>query len=305
VAALAGRLRGIIKRGEAFSRALEQVGRFDGLLVALVRVGEVSGELARVLAILEEYYQDARKIQRDLLASLTYPAILLMVSVLSVVGLSWYVIPTFKDLFAEDAGRALPLGTRIVFAFSDFVVAYGWMAALALLALGVAAVLLVRGNERVNRAWSRARLGLPLLGELTAKFAAFKLAKALSIMLAGGLPLAKAMEIAQPLLTNRAQREGMDDCLGGLRKGEPVPRAMARIPALPVQFHRYVKLGNETGDLGDSLGRVADILREDFRNRLRAFVAILDPLIIIGMGGMVGFMVISILLAVFNLSDVH
>ena len=305
VAGLADRLRTVLKRGDSFSSALEQAGRFDSLMVALVKVGEASGELGKVLAILETYYQDARQVVRDLIGALTYPAILAMVSLLAVIGLAWFVVPVFKDLFADEAAVALPLGTRLVFAFSEFTVEYGLIAAVGLLAGAAGGALLVRGSEAANRAWHGLLLRTPLLGELWSEFAAFKLAKALSIMLSGGLPLMQAVELARPLLLNRLQREGLDDCLSALRKGEPVPRALDRIPALPVQFHRFVKLGNETGTLGANLGRVADILQADLRNRLRTLIAILDPLLILSMGALVGFMVISILLAVLSLSDVR
>ena len=120
-----------------------------------------------------------------------------------------------------------------------------------------------------------------------------------------GVPLVQAAEIAQPLLSNRIQREGFTACTAALRKGESIPQAIARIPGLPIQFHRYVKLGNETGTLGQNLGKAADLLLGDFKNRLKSLIAILDPLIIITMGGVVAFMVISILLAVFSLSDVR
>ena len=302
---LAGQLRKIIKRGESFSGALTQLGRFDPLLVALIQVGEASGELQKVLGILERYYQDAEKIRRELIASLTYPAILALVALLSMVGLSLYVVPVFKDIFADDATRSLPMGTRILFAISDFIVGYGWMAALFLILIGAGATMIILRNDAANRKWHGLQLRLPLWGELQARFAAFKLAKALSIMLMGGLPLLRSMEIARPLLTNRLQREGMEDCLSGLRKGEPIPQAINRIPALPIHFSRYVKLGNETGNLGTNLEKVANILQEDFYNRLKSIVAILNPMIIVCLGGIVGFMVISILLAVFSLSDVH
>lgn len=305
VGGLAEQLRKSIKRGGSFSGALEQAGRFDVLMMALVRVGEASGELPKVLEILEEHYQEVRQTRRELLAALTYPAILALVSLLSVIGLALYVVPVFKDIFEEESGRALPWGTRFLFTASDFMVAYGWLLGLSALVAVVLAVLLVRRVDAVNRAWDRLMLSFPLFGELQAKFAAFKLAKALSIMLSGGLPLAQAVEITRPMLTNRLQREGVEECIRALRKGEPIPQAMDRIPALPPQFHRYVKLGNETGSLGPNLSKVADMLQDDFRNGLRALVAVLDPLIIITMGGVVGFMVISILLAVLNLSDVR
>ena len=305
VSGLAGQLRKSIKRGESLSGALAQAGRFDPLLVALVQVGEASGKLQEVLDILERYYQDAQKIRRELVASLTYPAILALVALLSMIGLSLYVVPVFKDIFADDAAHVLPLGTRILFALSDFMIAYGWIAAFILAVIGTGVVMAILRDDATNRKWHAMQLRLPLWGELQAKFAAFKLAKALSIMLNGGLPLPHSLEIARPLLTNRLQREGLEDCLSGLRKGEPIPQAINRIPALPVQFSRYIKLGNETGTLGANLSKVADILQEDFQNRLKSMIAILNPLIIISMGGVVGFMVISILLAVFSLSDVH
>lgn len=305
VVKLAEGLRGKIKKGLALSDALQQSGRFDTLLIALVKVGEASGELPRALEILEQHYQQSRATRQEMIASLTYPCILAIVSILSIIGLALFVVPVFKDIFSEDSGVVLPVGTRIMFAFSDFLIVYGWGVASLLVLFAIGAGVFIRRNDRANNAWHALQIRAPLLGELWGKFAAFKLAKSLSMMLNGGLPIVQAVEISRPMLTNRLQREGIESCLIALRKGEPIPQAMGRIPGLPIQFHRYIKLGNETGNLGGSLSKAADILQNDFRNRLNSFIAILDPLIIISMGGIVGFMVISILLAVFSLSDVH
>jgi general secretion pathway protein F len=302
---LATQLRQGIKRGESLSQALSQSGRFDTLLVALVKVGETSGELPRVLAILETYYQESRQTRRDLVAALSYPAILALISLLSVVGLALFVVPVFRDIFDEKAQEALPLGTRILFAGSEFLIQHGAVLVIALAALCIGAALFVQHHDGANRLWHRFLLGAPVIGQIRSRFEGFKLAKALSIMMERGVPLIQAAEIAQPLLVNRIQREGFAACAQALRKGEPIPQAIARIPGLPVQFHRYIKLGNETGTLGQNLGKAADLLRDDFKNRLKSLIAILDPLIIITMGGGVAFMVISILLAVFSLSDVH
>lgn len=304
IGALAEQLRKGIKRGESLSQALAQAGRFDTMLVSLVRVGESSGQLSEVLAILETYYQEARQVRRDLLGSLAYPAILAVVALLSILGLALYVVPVFRDIFDEKAQQALPLGTKILFAGSEFLVAWGWLAGLTLAAGTVAGFLLVRRNDGANRAWYALALRTPVIGEIKLKFDAFKLAKAMGIMLKRGVPLIQAAEIAHPLLGNRLQREGFGQCIRALRKGEAIPQAIARVPGLPVQFHRHVKLGNETGALGENLDKAATLLRDDFRNQLRTMVAILDPMIILTMGGVVAFMVISILLAVFSLTDV-
>lgn len=302
---LAAQLRQGIKRGESLSQALSQSGRFDTLLVALVRVGETSGELPRVLAILETYYQEGRQTRRDLVSALSYPAILALISLLSIIGLALFVVPVFRDIFDEKAQEALPFGTRILFAGSEFLIQHGVVLVIAVAALGIGATLIVQHHDGANRLWHRFLLNAPVIGQIRSRFEGFKLAKALSIMMERGVPLVQAAEIAEPLLVNRIQREGFAACAQALRKGEPIPQAVARIPGLPVQFHRYVKLGNETGTLGQNLGKAADLLRDDFKNRLKSLIAILDPLIIVTMGGGVAFMVISILLAVFSLSDVH
>jgi general secretion pathway protein F len=302
---LAAQLRKGIKRGESLSQALSQSGRFDTLLVALVKVGETSGELPRVLAILETYYQEARQTRRDLVAALSYPAILALVSLLSIIGLALFVVPVFRDIFDEKAQQTLPLGTKMLFAGSEYLIQYGALSALILAGLGIGLSLLIQRHDGVNLLWHRFLLDVPLIGQIRSRFEGFKLSKALSIMMERGVPLVQATEIAQPLLTNRIQREGFAECAHALRKGEPIPQAIARIPGLPVLFHRYVKLGNETGTLGQNLGKAADLLLDDFKSRLKALIAILDPLIIITMGGVVAFMVISILLAVFSLSDVR
>lgn len=305
VGELAENIRKGIKRGESLSQALASSGRFDTLLVALIKVGESSGELPQVLGILEEYYQEARRTRREIVASLAYPIILAIVSLLSIIGLALYVVPIFRDIFDEKQQATLPAGTKILFAVSEFLIQHGIIAAIAIVALATATALTIQRIDRINLLWHRFLLVTPWLGEVRCRFEAYKLAKALSIMIDRGVPLVQATEIAAPLLANRIQAEGFTLCTQAIRKGEAIPLAVARIPGLPPQFHRYVKLGNETGALGENLGRVADLLRDDFTNRLRALIAILNPLIIVTMGGMVAFMVISILLAVFSLSDVH
>lgn len=304
VAAFAETLRKSIKRGASFSQALSESGDIDTLMVALVRVGETGGDLAQVLTLLETHYQETRQVRRDLIASLTYPFILAIVALASIIGLALYVVPVFKDIFDEGAQAKLPLGTQILFAGSDFLVQWGWLLGIILAVIIAGITLAVQKIDAARMLWDRLALLAPWVGPLKARFEGFKLAKALSIMLERGVPLIQAADIARPLLANRLQAEGFEACTKALRKGEPIPQAFQRVPALPVVFHRYLKLGNETGTLGESLGKAAERLREDFRTRLKAFVAILDPLIIVTMGGVVAFMVISILLAVFTLSDV-
>jgi general secretion pathway protein F len=305
LADLADRLRKSIKRGDAFSVALGQLGQQDPILTALVRVGEASGELGKILGILDSYYNEAQQTRREVLAALAYPAILAIVSILSIIGLALFVIPVFQDLFQDSPASSIPLGTRIVFAFSGLLLDYGLLILALLIGTGVSIGVTLKRSTELRRQWHRIKLRLPLIGPLLAGYDASRFAKALGIMLQSGLPLAQAMEMVRPLFTNLLQQTGTDDAVTALRKGISVPAALDRIPGLPSQIHRFAKLGNETGRLPESMQRAAELIHDQVRIRLRSLVAILDPLIIVVMGGAVGFMVISVLMAVFSLSDIH
>ena len=305
LADLADRLRKSIKRGDAFSVALGQLGQQDPILTALVRVGEASGELGKILGILDSYYNEAQQTRREVLAALAYPAILAIVSILSIIGLALFVIPVFQDLFQDSPASSIPLGTRIVFAFSGLLLDYGLLILALLIGTGVSIGVTLKRSTELRRQWHRIKLHLPLIGPLLAGYDASRFAKALGIMLQSGLPLAQAMEMVRPLFTNLLQQTGTDDAVTALRKGISVPAALDRIPGLPSQIHRFAKLGNETGRLPESMQRAAELIHDQVRIRLRSLVAILDPLIIVVMGGAVGFMVISVLMAVFSLSDIR
>jgi type II secretory pathway component PulF len=215
-----------------------------------------------------------------------------------------YVVPVFQDMLADVPSDKLPLGTRIVFVASDFIQNYGIWLGLLLLLGGIAIQQVLTRSPDVRRAWQAWMIDAPLLGPVRGEIEAFKIAKALGIMLQSGVQLSRAMELCRNLFANEVRREGLENCINALRKGRPVPDAFRQIPGLPVQLHRFITLGNETGALGESLEKVAEMLYAKSRSRLKSLISMLDPLIILVMGGLIGFMVISILLAVFNLSDV-
>ena len=302
--ALAGELRNGIKKGLPLSQAMQQSGRFDPLILALTQVGEASGSLARVMSILADYYGTQSSFRRELIATLAYPVILAVVSIASVIGLMAYVVPVFQDMLADVPAQQLPLGTRIVFQLSDLLQNYGLALGLLLVLGGTGIYLLLQRHSPSRRWWQGQLITLPLIGPLRGEIEGFKIAKSLGIMLQSGVQLTRAMELCRPLLGNEIRRDGLEECIKALRKGRPVPEAFQHIPGLPTQLHRFIVLGNETGSLGEHLEKIADLIYTRSRNRLKSLVALLDPLIILVMGSLIGFMVISILLAVFNLSDV-
>jgi general secretion pathway protein F len=304
IAALSEQLRGGIKKGQALSQVMQQSGRFDHLVIALIKVGEASGSLAQVMEILARYYSEQSQFRRELVSTLAYPAILAFVSISSIIGLIAYVVPVFQDMLADVPAAKLPMGTRIVFALSTFLHQYGLIALVVGVSATVGIVQLVKRREELRRRWLAWLMVAPFVGQLSGELEGFKIAKSLGIMLQSGVQLSRAMELCRSLFRNELRRDGLENCIAALRKGRPVPEAFQQIPGMPVQLHRFVNLGNETGALGESLEKASEMLYIKSRSRLKSLVAMLDPIIILVMGSLIGFMVISILLAVFNLSDV-
>ena len=304
LAALAQALRSAIKRGEPLSKALGQAGHFDPMLLSMVKVGEASGRLGEVFSVLERHYEGANALRRDTVATLAYPMVLVVLSLLSIAGLALWVIPVFRDIFAEQK-QELPLGTAIVFAVSDWIAAWGaWTAAAVFAALAGLAIA-ARRSARVRYALHAAWLRVPVAGELIAAYEIARLTKVLGVMLGAGVPLVQAMELAGQVVANAVQRAGVVAATDLLRKGSPVTVALEAVPAVPKIAQRLVRIGNETGRLPESCSRAAQILESDVRNRLKTIVALADPLIIVTMGALIGFVVVSMLLAVFGLADVR
>lgn len=301
---LAHGLRQNIKRGEALSRGLEQTGRFDPLFITLVRVGEGSGQLAETLNYLESHYQSVQAFRSEIITALAYPMTIALMSLLSLVGLAVYVVPSFRDIFLGQE-NTLPLGTRWVFAASDWLLANGLWLLLGVVGFVVLTGMAYRASATLQYQWHRLLLGLPVLSGLVTRFEAAKMLKVMGLMLRSGVPLVASMELAGQILSNRVQQAGMARVIQQLRKGVSIPAALEEnLPMLPKIAHRFVRLGNETGRLPENCTQAAEILRLDFTLRIKTLVSVLDPLIIVFMGGIVGFIVSSMMLAVFGLSDI-
>lgn len=302
LAALAATLRDALKRGQSLSQALDASARFDPLLVPLVRAGEASGRLAATLSLLERHYEARRRLRGELLATLTYPAILLLVSLLSLVGLGVYVIPVFRDLF-EDGAADLPLGTRIIFATSDFLIAHGVTLALVAGALVIGTGLAVRLLPAVRRARDALALRLPVLGPIIALAESGRLLTVLGVLLERNVQLVDALDLARDSLRNAILSEGLAEAIQRLRRGLSLPAAIAAMPQLPGRAVQLLRVGDETGQLARACRAGGERLQQQLTLRLNALVSLAGPLIIVVMGGLVGFVVVSMLLAVFGIAE--
>ena len=298
---LAERLRQGIKRGQLLSQAFDEIGRFDPLLVPLVKAGEESGQLADILATLEHHYERKQKMRRDLIAALAYPSVLAIACVLSLVALGVYVIPIFKDLFVDQAD-SLPASTRMIFVASDLLINFGAAGLTIFCAALAGAIFCYRGSPTFRGIWDSQLLRLPVLGNFLAKIEAANMMGVLGVLLGNGISLAPAMQLTAGIVRNQRIREGFQQTLTEVRKGRRFAASCQFMPRFPNIATRFVAVGEETGRLDDLCAKVANILQDEVQTRIRGLMSMLEPGIILFMGGTVGFIVLSMLLAVYNLS---
>ncbi len=302
LAQLAATLRDGLKRGQSLSDTLDSIGRFDPLLIPVVRAGEASGELASTLASLEKHYEARRRLHAELITNLVYPVILLVVSLISIIALGVYVVPVFRELYA-DSPTALPLGTRIIFTASDAMIAHGVSFTVTVLTAWATAVALIRWLPTLRASWHGLLLALPLVGSLLALAEGGRLMTLLGVLLQRGVPLVRALELARDGVTNLKQRVGLTQAIRDLRLGRSLPLAMTAVPALPERVMQLLKVGDESGRLAEACAKAGERLQHQLTTRIRTLVAMLEPAIILSMGALIGSIVVSMLLAVFNLTD--
>jgi len=295
-------LRESIKSGRTLAESMNQIGQFDRLLIPMINAGETSGKLNEMLEKMSLYYEKKSALRGDIMAALAYPLVLVFVSIFSILGLVIYVIPTFKEIFDGNMG-VLPLGTQIIFASTDWLNAYGLIAlTIFLISIG-AIVAALKFSPSLRLSWDRASLSIPVVGAMVAKNSSISLFGTLAILLKSGIPLVKALELVQFVIGNTAQRAGLVEGIKLIKQGKQMPEVLKLIPQIPAIGHRLVRVGNESGNLGESMDKAANLLEQQLNKEIKGLVSMLEPIIIMFMGGTVGFIVVSMLLAVFSLTD--
>jgi general secretion pathway protein F len=268
----------------------------------MVQAGQATGRLEEALDQAYRFLERSREFRSNLLGSLLYPIILLAASIVSVVLLVVFVIPRFAGVFSSS-GVLLPLPTRFLLAVSTFLEANF----LYLLAAGGALFMLARAmlsRPEARRDWDRAKLTWPLVGETVAAMETSRVMRSLSSLLSGGVPILAAFVIAREVSGNTAIREGMEEARLKVQGGAKVARALGEATPFPELALQMIAVGEETGRLEEMLASVADTYEDQARRSLKNFLTILEPVVILGMGLLVGFIAFSMFLAIFRLNEV-
>jgi len=299
------RIMGVVKQkvneGASLADALREHPKvFSELYVNMIRAGESSGALDVVLVRLADFTESQAQLRNKIIGAMLYPAIMVVVGIAIVSILFVVVIPKVTRIF-EDMNVTLPWTTRILIGVSSFARDYWYVVLVAVPAL----VLGVRRFVRTPRGrawWDRTKLGAPIFGELIRMLSLSRFAKTLATLLASGVPLLTAMDIVKNIVSNTLLADVIDKARDAIREGESIAAPLRRSGQFPPLVYHMIAIGERSGQLEEMLQNVARSYEAQVEMRVGALTSLLEPVMIVAMGGGVAFIVFSILMPIMQLN---
>ena len=291
-----------VKGGKALSIAMQSHEKiFGSFYISMVRSGEASGQLSEVLDRLVEYLENAKANRDSVVSALIYPAILLVVAVLSIVLMLGFVVPQFESLF-EDMGEALPLLTQMVLSGADFIKSWGWLLLIAIIGGGI----VFRNwssTDQGRAALDRRMLGLPLAGGIVFEFEVSKFARTTGTLLGNGVSLLKAISIAIDTVDNRVIRDALQVLPPAVKGGQRMSIALEESKMFTPMVIQMIRVGEESGSLDKMLLELAKVFDDHVQSGVKRGLALLEPILILTMGFIIAVIIIAILMGILSVND--
>ncbi len=296
-----GGVRDRVNEGASLGDALAAAGPFSDLYVNLVRAGEASGALDIVLGRLADYLENQVRTKNKVLGIVLYPVIVLGVALAVAIALVTFVLPKIATLL-EDLGTELPLITRVIIGASDFLISWWWLL-LLLVAAGVVTFRSIARTERGRFAIDGFKLRAPFFGRLVRTVAIARWARTLATLLAGGIPIVRALETAGRVAGNVVIAEAVDRARESITGGATISAPLRASGQFPPLVTHMVAVGERSGELESMLAKVADTYDEQVETAVTRFTAILQPVLILFMVGIVAVIILAVLLPLMDLTN--
>lgn len=297
------RVREKVNEGTSFAKALEAHPRvFPPLYVNMVAAGEASGTLEQVLERLADFMEAQSRLKGKVGAALAYPALMVVIGTVLIGFLMVAVVPKVTAIF-ESMDRALPWYTQLLIGVSTFAASYWWLLAI-IAGIGVWIFRKWKATKEGRLKWDGFVLRVPIFGPLIQMVAVARFAKTLSTLLASGVPLLKAMDIVKNVLENALLEKVVVEATGSIREGESIAEPLRRSGQFPPIVTHMIAVGEKSGQLEQMLESVANAYDSQVETRVQALTSLLEPLMIVVMGGAVGFIAVSILMPLIQMNEV-
>lgn len=289
-----------IREGSSFSDALARHPKvFPKLYVNMARAGEAGGVLDVVLDKLNEFLESTKELKEHIFSAMIYPAILTVAGGISIIILLTYVLPKFSIIFAE-LGGSLPLSTQVVLTLSNGLKSYWWVVLLSTIICWIIFKNYIKSDTGRYR-WDAFKL--KVMGEVIRKLETARFCRTLGTLLRSGVPLLQALTNAKDVISNHVIASSIDGVLKGAKEGKGIAVPLSGANVFPALALSMIKVGEETGQLDSMLMKVASTYEKSLKVAVKRFVSLFEPALILGMGLIIGFIVISMLTAIFSMTE--
>ena len=295
-------VRSRVMEGHAFADGLKDFPKaFPELYIATIAAGEQSGHLDTVLERLADYTEARQELRQKVQQAMIYPAVLIVLAFGIVTLMLVYVVPKVVGVFT-DSGRELPAMTRVLIGVSEFLQSYGLLLGIILVIAGFAFNRMLQYPEP-RRAFDKALLRIPLVGRLVRGFNTARFTRTFSILTGAGVPVLDCLRISSEVIANTPMKIAVEEASHRVREGAPIGASLARSGYFPPICVHLIASGESSGQLENMLGRAAHNQEREMDGLIATMLGILEPAVIVGMGIIVTFIVLSILLPIFQLNE--
>ena len=301
-AGVIGEVRAEVESGGSLSASLgKHPDVFQPLMVNMVRAGEVGGFLDQVLVQLADNYESEVRLRGKIKAAMTYPVVVFVIAMLAVTGMLLFIVPTFAAMF-KSLGGQLPLPTQVLVTLSD-ILRQWFPLLLVLLIAGVVTWRRVKNREEVRARVDPLKLKLPVFGPLFQKLALARFTRNLGTMMHSGVPILQALDIVADTTGNLVVTNAVRDVQESVRNGESLTQPLERHSVFPPMVVQMLAVGEDTGALDTMLHKISDFYDEEVEATTESLTALIEPLMIAFMGGLVGSMIIALYMPIFKVFD--
>ena len=292
-----------VESGESFSESLQKHPKtFSKLFYSMVSAGEKGGLLAEILARLATYLESSARLRRKVKSAMMYPLVVSTVAIGITIFLLVKVVPVFKDVYSSF-GAKLPAPTQILINLSDFVAHYLLFVLIGLGAAVYAWMYFIK-TKSGRDFWDRNRIKLPVFGPIAHKICLVRFTRTLASLIRSGVPILEVLQIVSQTVGNTVMEKAIKSSASDIERGEGIANALSKHPIFPAMIIRMVSAGEQTGNIDNMLERVANFLDEEVEAMLSGLMSLLEPILIVFLGLLIGSMVVCMYLPIFNLGNI-
>ncbi len=305
-ATVIGQIRADVEAGISLSDALEKHPKvFSRLYTSMVRAGELGGILDEVLVRLATQLEKEDSIRRAVKSAMVYPILIGSFAIIVLIGMVMFLIPIFAAMYKDIGGAQLPMLTRVMVNISNTARSWWGLVILAGIIGFIWVLRRLKRTERGTMVWDRFKLHIPMgIGEIVRKLAVARFSRTLGTLITSGVPILQAIEITGRAAGNSVIEKAMKDVQTSVKEGQSITAPLEKVRVFPAMVTQMISVGEETGSLDAMLNKIADFYEDEVNASVKSLTSILEPILMMGVGIIVGTVVISMYLPIFNMMNI-